>query len=181
MIETPLEESWLTEINGIGSATALKLLSKYDTVQALAAASPSLISTSLKIPNATAVLATISARDWLRENQQLAAEGEIDPAPKDADPVDPEGEELYVIRKRRIDPFTVVSERVLVTPSVCTMCGYDAAVAMGAEDWDTLPEANRVRAVSLLEEHKGRHTMGEVNLLRKKDLPTVSLRPIGSF
>lgn len=179
MLRTPLTQDWLTSFNGVGPATATKLAEKYDSLEDLSRASAAQLAGDLKVSKTTISAVVRAARELLSTNRELAAEGKLEP-PEIPDEVE-DDEEVYTIRKRAIDQFTVKRERVLVTPSVCVMCGYDAAQKMGAEGWDTLPEEMKLTARKLLQKHQELHTMGEVGVLRKSQLPSVSLRSVGAF
>lgn len=178
MLRTPLNVEWLTSLKGVGEATALKLRERFESVEELAGAEPNRTAGDLKASRNAVYVAVLAARELLKQNQKNAPQSQPAATPSGPDLYDPD-DPFYVVRHTQVDRFTKIATRVLVTPSVCPVCGYDAAEKMGAEGWDALDDVQKPTAQRLLEKHSEFHAPGEARLLRKSELPTMNLKPIG--
>lgn len=81
-------------------------------------------------------------------------------------------ERRFVVQSRVVDKFNIRRVRIEVTPAVCTICGWDAAAAIGIPYADMQVEL-QAKCAALVEEHKKKvHDKTEARVLRESELPT---------
>lgn len=76
-----------------------------------------------------------------------------------------------IIRKITIDKFNAKCIRIEITPSVCTICGFDVAAKRHGR-WGLVPVSERKTVVEALAEHKKvAHTLGDLLIIKKSQVP----------
>lgn len=77
----------------------------------------------------------------------------------------------YIVRKIFIDKFNQKHIRIELTPSVCSVCGFDVAEKRHGR-WGLVPVSERKTVVEALAEHKKVvHTLGDLHIVKKSQLP----------
>lgn len=95
--------------------------------------------------------------------QQPIQEVEDKPKPKTG--------KKFIIYNQFIDKFNSKAIRREVTPSVCTVCGFDVAKEKH-ERWGLVPVAERPIVIAALEAHKKAvHSLGDLHIIDESELP----------
>jgi hypothetical protein len=69
-------------------------------------------------------------------------------------------EKLYIISKKRVDPYNVVCKRVELTPGVCEICGFDLLAHNGLQAWEDLSAERKTTVREAMAMHKRDMHMG---------------------
>lgn len=84
---------------------------------------------------------------------------------------DEANEPEYIVRKIPIDKFNTKHIRIELTPSVCSICGFDIAEKRHGR-WGLVPVSERKVVIEALAEHKKVvHTLGDLHIVKKSQLP----------
>jgi hypothetical protein len=81
-----------------------------------------------------------------------------------------------VMREKKIDQFTTLRTRHLLTPCVCERCGFDLCETNGLGDYDDLTIEEKARVKQAIKKHKELHVVSEDRVINEEDLPTSYLR-----
>src|SRR5690348_11403565 len=79
-----------------------------------------------------------------------------------------------IIRSIRVDPYTLIRRRELLTPSMCQRpgCNYDAATANQFDGWHSVPESKRDILLEVLQKHiETAHNRSEDLILNEDEVP----------
>jgi hypothetical protein len=88
-------------------------------------------------------------------------------------------ERLFVLREKKIDQFTTLRTRHLLTPCMCEACGFDLCAKNGLGEYaDLLPE-EQIRVKQAIKKHKELHTSSEQQVVKESELETSYLRKPG--
>ena len=60
----------------------------------------------------------------------------------------------FVMKEKKIDMFSTLRTRVLLTPCVCERCGFDLCEKNGLGDYDDLGAEDKARVKQALKKHK---------------------------
>jgi hypothetical protein len=88
-------------------------------------------------------------------------------------------EKLYVLRERKIDQFTTLRTRHLLTPCVCEKCGFDLCAKNGLGAWDDLEVEEKMKVKQAIKKHKELHITSEQQVVKESELETTYLRKPG--
>ncbi len=88
-------------------------------------------------------------------------------------------ERLFVLREKKIDNFTILRTRHLLTPCVCAECGFDLCVKNGLGEYDDLEPEEQMRVKQAIKKHKELHITSEQQVVKESELETSYLRKPG--
>lgn len=78
-----------------------------------------------------------------------------------------------IIRENRVDSFTTVRTRKVLTPSMCTKPGCIFDAAKDFDGWENVPEEKQSVITQVLEQHdKVFHNNSESYIIDEDQLPT---------
>jgi hypothetical protein len=90
----------------------------------------------------------------------------------------PEKEErLFVLREKKIDAFTTLRTRHLLTPCVCEKCAFDVCEKNGLGEWDDLETEEKMKVKQAIKKHKELHVTSENKVVKESELATSYLHP----
>jgi hypothetical protein len=82
----------------------------------------------------------------------------------------------FVLKEKKIDLFSVLRTRVLLTPCVCEQCGFDLCEKNGLGEYDDLMPEEQQRVKQAIKKHKELHVTSEDRVVAEEDLPVSHLR-----
>ncbi len=82
----------------------------------------------------------------------------------------------FVLKEKKIDMFSILRTRVLLTPCVCEMCGFDLCETNGLGEYEELSVEEKARVKQALKKHKELHNPSEDRVVAEEDLPVMHLR-----
>lgn len=158
--------------------------SKYDTIEILIDTSIAAIMKDLKISRLAAEKLHKAAVEYLADSkikQEKAIHASVsrplkvsisdkeETAPDDI--TNEEDEARYITTEQRVDKFNVIRKRVLITPGVCTKCGFDIIGFNKLVPYEDLNGADQLRVKAALKEHIEReHTSADDKIVSRKEL-----------
>lgn len=78
----------------------------------------------------------------------------------------------YIINSKQIDKVTVLRKRVLLTPAVCDICGFDLCEANKLKPYAEMSPAEQKAAREAIDEHKSRfHAPATAQIVEEDQLP----------
>lgn len=83
-----------------------------------------------------------------------------------------EPKKQFVLKEKKLDTFTTIRTRVLLTPCVCERCGFDLCEKNGLGEYDGLEVEEKARVKKAMETHKEFHTTAENRVVDEDDIPT---------
>ncbi len=83
-----------------------------------------------------------------------------------------EPKKQFVLKEKKLDTFTTIRTRVLLTPCVCERCGFDLCEKNGLGEYDSLEVEEKARVKKAMEVHKEFHTTAENRVVDEDDIPT---------
>ena len=87
-----------------------------------------------------------------------------------------EKEPEYILQERKVDRYTTIRRRVLLTPSKCTVngCSFDVAERNGYPGgWEEVPQDQRPQMLLALKKHiEYVHTASQAHIVGQSELPT---------
>ncbi len=81
-----------------------------------------------------------------------------------------------VLKEKKVDNFTTLRTRVVLTPCVCEQCGFDLCVTNGLGEYEDLAPEEKQRVKQAIKKHKELHVTSEDRVVAEEDLPTQWLR-----
>ncbi len=85
-------------------------------------------------------------------------------------------ERQFVLKEKKVDAFTTLRTRVLLTPCVCPKCAFDLCEKNELGDYDQLDEAEKARVAKAMAKHSEFHTTAENRVVDESEIPTSNLR-----
>jgi hypothetical protein len=82
----------------------------------------------------------------------------------------------FVLKEKKIDMFSTLRTRVLLTECVCDQCGFDLCEKNGLGEYADLATDEQTRVKQALKKHKELHIASEDRVVAEEDLPTMHLR-----
>jgi len=82
----------------------------------------------------------------------------------------------FVLKEKKIDLFSVLRTRILLTPCVCEQCGFDLCEKNGLGEYEDLAAEEQQRVKQAIKKHKELHITAEDRVVAEEDLPIVNLR-----
>ncbi len=82
----------------------------------------------------------------------------------------------FVLKEKKIDLFSTLRTRVLLTPCVCERCGFDLCEKNGLGPYEDLTPDDKTRVKQAIKKHKELHVTSEDRVVAEEDLPTAHLR-----
>jgi hypothetical protein len=86
-------------------------------------------------------------------------------------------ERLFVLREKKIDPFTTLRTRHLLTGCVCDQCGFDVCEKNGLGKWDDLETEEKMKVKQAIIKHKSLHVVAENKVVKESELETSYMHP----
>lgn len=81
-------------------------------------------------------------------------------------------ETRYVIRSHKIDPFTTVRKRVILTPDRCRICGFSICERNGLPSFEQHDKAGQLKIKEALAKHRAlAHPMQHKPVVGESELP----------
>lgn len=78
----------------------------------------------------------------------------------------------YIISTTPVDKFTKLRKRILLTPAVCEICGFDLLTRNELPAWDDLTPEEKQYAIKSIEEHKEKyHSTSNAQIVDEDELP----------
>ncbi len=81
-----------------------------------------------------------------------------------------------VMKEKKLDPFTTLRRRIVLTPCVCEQCGFDLCEKNGLGDYGDLGVEEKARVKQAIKKHKELHVVAENQVVLEEDMPTHHLR-----
>ncbi len=82
----------------------------------------------------------------------------------------------FVLKEKKIDMFSTLRTRVLLTECVCDKCGFDLCEKNGLGEYGDLSPDDKTRVKQAIKKHQELHISSEDRVVAEEDLPVMHLR-----